>query len=184
MSRRAAVLAALWRDDAGLSLVLIRRGRAGLHAGEMSLPGGRFDAARDEGLLATALRESEEEIGLSPADVRVLGALAERRTYSSDFVVQPFVAQIPAAYPFCVAAGEVAAVGAVPLSELTERRRRVVVRRDFGAGALELPGVSLGWGTVWGLTLDIIEELLRSQHLRALGRQKVRSRLARGPAAR
>src|SRR6185312_9417104 len=71
----AAVLVALYRDGGRLHTVFTRR-RDDLrrHPGEISFPGGRHDDT-DPDLLATALREAEEEIGLAPAAARVLGAL-------------------------------------------------------------------------------------------------------------
>jgi 8-oxo-dGTP pyrophosphatase MutT (NUDIX family) len=66
MERIAAVLVPVYRDEDGrLRLVLIVRTDRGLHGGQLALPGGKADAD-DETLMATALREAEEEIGLNP----------------------------------------------------------------------------------------------------------------------
>ncbi len=167
MTARAAVLVPIWRDrDAGASLLLIRRAATGgRHPGQMAFPGGRYEPVVDATLLDTALRESEEEVGLSPSDVSVVGALAERRTYSSEFVVTPFVGWIPADYPFRAQQREVAAMVRTPLAVFGEHHRRRSIRREFRGRSVVMSGVEVGEDVVWGLTLDVIDELLRSNLL-------------------
>lgn len=169
VSRRAAVLVPLWREgDGGVSLLLIQRAAEGLHAGQMALPGGRHDPTVDSSLVATALRESEEEVGLSARDVAIFGALSERRTYTSQFLVTPFVAWIPAGYPFVAQRREVADMVRVPLAVFQDPSRRVSLRKEFRAERVVVAGVDLGERVVWGLTLDIIDEVLRSDLLAAV----------------
>ena len=64
------------------------------HAGEISFPGGRRDGPGEE-LMETALREAEEEIGIDPASVRMLGALPPIGTFVTNYKVHPFVGRIP-----------------------------------------------------------------------------------------
>lgn len=82
----SAVLLAIYDGDEGPSLLYTRRA-AGLrnHAGEMSFPGGRVDPT-DRDPLAAALRETHEEVGVPPEDVRVLGHLADYLTYRNVLV--------------------------------------------------------------------------------------------------
>ncbi len=90
-----------------------RTDRVESHKGQVSFPGG----ACDEGETTpeqTALREAEEEIGLQPADVKVLGRLSQLITISS-FRVSPIVGVIPWPYAFKVAGFEVARVFTIPL---------------------------------------------------------------------
>ena len=91
---KAAVLVPLYEHEGALHAVFTRR-RSDLrsHAGEISFPGGRRDKA-DADLLTTALREAEEEIGLPPDAVHVLGALAPTPTVATNFGVYPFVGLI------------------------------------------------------------------------------------------
>ena len=96
-----------------------RTDRVESHKGQVSFPGG----ACDEGEVTpeeTALREAEEEIGLRPADVRVLGRLSQLITISS-FRVSPIVGVIPWPYAFKVAGFEVARVFTIPLLWLANR---------------------------------------------------------------
>ena len=169
MSRRAAVLVPLWAEPGvGVSLLLIQRAAGGSHPGQMAFPGGRYDAAIDASLLATALRESEEEVGLAAAAVEILGALAERRTYSSEFLVSPFVGRIPPGYAFRPQTREVAAVVPVPLAVFGDPERRISIRREFRGHHFEVPAVDLGRRAVWGLTLDVVDELIQSGLLEAV----------------
>ncbi|MGH2951614.1 MAG: NUDIX hydrolase, partial [Solirubrobacterales bacterium] len=90
----AAVLVPLFGYPRRPGLVFTER-RADLrrHAGEISFPGGRRDHP-DEALLATALREAEEEIGLAPSEVDVVGALPPIGTFVTSYKVHPFVGLI------------------------------------------------------------------------------------------
>ena len=92
----AAVLVPLI-GDADTGVILTRR-HDGLrhHAGQVSFPGGRVDPG-DDGPVAAALREAEEEIGLAPAQARVLGYLDPLATVTG-FRVLPVVARIPAGF--------------------------------------------------------------------------------------
>ncbi|QNE40411.1 CoA pyrophosphatase [Hymenobacter sp. NBH84] len=92
--RDAAVLVPLYRDTAGqLRLVVIRRTDFGVHGGQLAFPGGKREL-QDASLEATALRETEEEIGLPAAQVRVLGKLPPIVTEVSGFRIWPFVGHI------------------------------------------------------------------------------------------
>ncbi|QDA60996.1 NUDIX hydrolase [Hymenobacter jejuensis] len=92
--REAAVLVPVYRDAAGdLQLVLVRRGDFGVHGGQLAFPGGKRDP-EDNSLLATALRETEEEIHLPPTSVEVLTQLPAVSTNASGFRVTPFLGRI------------------------------------------------------------------------------------------
>jgi 8-oxo-dGTP pyrophosphatase MutT (NUDIX family) len=90
----AAVLVPLYEEDGALHAVFTKR-REDLeqHAGEISFPGGRHDDG-DPDLVFTALRESEEEIGLARADVELVGALPPIGTFVTSYRVHPFVGLI------------------------------------------------------------------------------------------
>jgi 8-oxo-dGTP pyrophosphatase MutT (NUDIX family) len=90
------VLAPVFRDERGeLRLVLIVRTDRGHHGGQLAFPGGRVDP-RDETLLATALREAEEEIGLAPSLVTVVAELPPVRSGPTTMDVHAFLGRIPA----------------------------------------------------------------------------------------
>lgn len=118
--RNAAVLVPLtYVNDEWLLLFTRRTDRVQSHKGQVSFPGG----ASDEGETTpeqTALREAEEEIGMRPVDVKVLGRLSQLITISS-FRVTPIVGVIPFPYAFKVSNIEVARVFTIPLLWLSDR---------------------------------------------------------------
>jgi 8-oxo-dGTP pyrophosphatase MutT (NUDIX family) len=118
--RNAAVLVPLTYVNGEWLLLFTRRtDRVQSHKGQVSFPGG----ASDEGETTpeqTALREAEEEIGMRPADVKVLGWLSQLITISS-YRVTPIVGVIPWPYAFKVASIEVARVFTIPLLWLSDR---------------------------------------------------------------
>lgn len=88
------------------------------HKGEISFPGGRKDP-EDKTLLDTALRETHEEMGISPDDVDVLGEIDDVPTNTS-YLISTFVGTIPYPYEFAPSEAEVAEVLEVPISTLMD----------------------------------------------------------------
>ncbi len=125
----AAVLVPMhgWPENPGL-VFTERRSDLKRHAGEISFPGGRRD--EDEGLIDTALREAEEEIGLSRDHVEVVGALPPIGTFVTNYKVHPFVGLIDQGLRFEPNPSEVESVLVASLEELqaTYAKRRLVRR--------------------------------------------------------
>ncbi len=115
-----AAVMVLLHEHSGRDHVLfqVRTHHVEHHKGEISLPGGARDP-EDDSLLATALRETEEEIGVAASDIEVFGQLDDVPT-RSNFVMSPFVGAItaPGPYPFRFAEIEVAELLEVPLDRL------------------------------------------------------------------
>lgn len=119
----AAVLIPLARRGNEWHLVFTRRAdTVEHHKGQVSFPGGACDA-HETTPEATALREAEEEIGLKPTDVRLLGRLNDVLTITR-YRVTPVVGVVPWPYPFRPAPGEVARVFTIPLLWLAESSNR------------------------------------------------------------
>ena len=156
---RAAVLVALYERDGDLGVVLTER-RANLrrHAGEISFPGGRREPG-DRDLIETALREAEEEIGLPPAGVELIGALAPTPTIATGYAIYPFVGVIAPGMRWRLQPREVERVIEVSLSSLRAGfATRRLVRRGI---PIVTDTYTIGEQLVWGATARILSDLLR-----------------------
>jgi 8-oxo-dGTP pyrophosphatase MutT (NUDIX family) len=127
------------------------------HAGEISFPGGRRDP-EDAGLKDTALREAEEEIGLPRAEVEMLGELPATSTFATNYVIHPFVGEIPAGLAWRVSEREVDAVLELPLKALQASRARTRLERR--GISFETDAYLLDEHLIWGATARILEDLL------------------------
>jgi 8-oxo-dGTP pyrophosphatase MutT (NUDIX family) len=153
----AAVLIPMhgWPDNPGLVLTE-RRSDLKRHAGEISFPGGR----RDEGeeLLDTALREAQEEIGLSPDRVEVVGALPPVGTFVTNYKVHPFVGLIDEGMRFEPNPSEVESVLVASLDELVAAyAKRRLVRRGV---PIKTDTYEISGKLIWGATARILGLLL------------------------
>lgn len=153
------MLVPVFFDPVGAHRLILMQRPAGLaeHAGQVGFPGGRHDPARDESLVATALREAHEEIGLEARYVRLLGALPERRTFTTGRLVTPFVAIVPPALDLRADPREVEQIFTAGLDDFA--RRESMAWRHEGR-TYEVPCVRVGDRVVWGLTLDIVGDLI------------------------
>ena len=114
MLRHAAVLIPLFKAESEYRVLFTKRtDSVEAHKGQISFPGGRIEE-EDGSPLETALREADEEIGLSRKDVTVLGQMDDARTVSSNYVVRPFVGLIPYPYDFKTSVQEVKDLLEVP----------------------------------------------------------------------
>ena len=155
----AAVLLALYAVDGELRIVLQKRSeRVEHHKGEISFPGGMVDRD-DESLLATALREADEEMGIRPSDVEALGRLDDTPTIS-DFMISTFVGAIPSPYTFTPSEAEVAEVLLVPVSHLRKPSSyRDDVRLEDGEFH-RMPIYVYDGHVIFGATARILEQFL------------------------
>ena len=154
----AAVLVALYGYPQRPGLVFTeRRHDLRRHAGEVSFPGGRQDHP-DEPLLETALREAEEETGLDPAGVEVVGALPPIGTFVTSYKVHPFVGLIAEGLEFELQPTEVETV--LPFS-LEKLRQGFAMRRLVRRGVpIRTPTYLADDHLIWGATARILGELL------------------------
>lgn len=153
----AAVLVPLFLKGGEHHLLFTQRSSEVEHyKGHISFPGGAHDP-QDGSPLVTALRESEEEVGLSPGDVEVVGGLDPIYSMSGGFLITPFVGLIPYPYPFRPRPVEVAHLLEVPLSHLLEPRCcRQEYRPDGRLGYF----FDYGEKVIWGATALITRQLL------------------------
>ena len=128
------------------------------HAGQVAFPGGRVDPGEDS--IRAALREAEEEIGLPPARVTVIGSVDQYRTVTG-YAVTPVLAAIPADLPFTLSPREVASVFEVPLDHLLDPANQI--EQDMMWRGTPRKYWEIRWEDrrVWGATAAMIVNLSR-----------------------
>lgn len=157
--RPAAVLIGL-RDDAQPRMIFtVRTDHLSSHAGQVAFPGGSADPT-DPDALTTALRESEEEIGLHPDLVTPMGYLDCFETISG-FCITPVVARIAAEARFQPAPDEVAEVFEVPLAFFMEPSNLKRYAMDYRGHRREMVEFNYQGHRIWGATAAMLQHLLQ-----------------------
>lgn len=163
--RPAAVLVPLLKKKGNWHLLLTRR-NADLpeHSGQVAFPGGRADP-EDGSPEQTALREAQEEIGLNPSDVRILGRMQTFLTITN-YNVTPIVGVAPWPYPFRPASEEVSRVFTIPLAWLADPLNHEIQERSLPPPYDPVPVVyfkpydgEVLWGASARLTLNLLDIL-------------------------
>lgn len=161
--RDSAVLQLIYPVAGVPHMLFMRRtedGRA--HSGQISFPGGRWEA-QDKDFRETALREANEEVGLQPGAVEVLGAMTPLYIPVSYFMVHPFVAWSDARPEYRPSADEVSEIIELPVDYLLDpaNKIRTEVRPSSVPGlVLEVPAYRVPDGTIiWGATAMMLAEL-------------------------
>jgi 8-oxo-dGTP pyrophosphatase MutT (NUDIX family) len=167
-ARQGAVLLLLYCRREMWHVLLTRRPEEmNSHAGQISFPGGRREDG--ETLATTALRETEEEVGLPPAGVDLLGELATLYIPPSDFEVHPYVGYHPGPATFRRNPAEVAEILEVPLTHLLEPATRREEEWNLHGWRVTVPFFQVGPHKVWGATAMMLSEFL--ERLRLVGTQ-------------
>ncbi|MFC3088796.1 CoA pyrophosphatase [Tabrizicola soli] len=156
--RPAAVLVPIWLRPEGAGVILTKRSsHLKHHPGQIAFPGGKVDAS-DAGPEAAALRETQEEIGLPPSRVQILGTLPVHETVTG-FAVTPFVGLIQGPFAPVPEAGEVEEVFTVPLSHVLDPARFSIERRQWMGVWRRYYAVPHGPYYIWGATARILRGL-------------------------
>lgn len=156
----AAVLVPMVLRPTGITILLTQR-TAHLrdHAGQVSFPGGRSEA-RDADAVATALREAEEEVGLAPTQVEVLGCLPEYRT-GTGFSVTPVVGLVHPPLNLRLDDFEVAEVFEPPLDFLLHPANRRRESMEVRGSMREYWAIPWEGFFIWGATAGMLVSLAR-----------------------
>jgi 8-oxo-dGTP pyrophosphatase MutT (NUDIX family) len=156
---RAAVLVPIVDRGEAFLVFAQRTHRVGQHAGQISFPGGRIDPG-DADELQAALRESEEEVGLSRTLVEPLGTLDDTETVATQFVITPWVGLVTAPVVWQPDGHEIEKVIEVPVGAL-------LARGAFRVESWERDGVTRDVyfyeyqdTTIWGATARILKQYL------------------------
>lgn len=160
----AAVLVPLVDRPEGLTVLLTQRApNLAAHAGQISFPGGRVEP-EDADATATALRESQEEVGLPPSHVEVIGRLDTYVTGTS-YLITPVVGLVRAPYPLILDPVEVADAFEVPLDFIVDPRNHERHSREWHGKqriffVFPYPDRYI-WGATAGMLVNLAEVLTR-----------------------
>ncbi|MGB1248274.1 MAG: NUDIX hydrolase [Chitinophagales bacterium] len=159
--KEAGVLILLYENDEEMYIAFTQRHTyKGVHSGQISLPGGKAETV-DIDFAATAIRETEEEIGVLQSDIALLGELTELYVPPSNFMIYPFVGAYYDGKPdFVKEEAEVAEILEIKLSDLLDEKNiqeYKLERRDF---TYKTPAYFINGKIIWGATAMILSEFL------------------------
>ncbi|MGV0950592.1 MAG: CoA pyrophosphatase [Azonexus sp.] len=165
LTRAAVLFPIVLRDDGHTVLLTQRTAHLRDHAGQISFPGGRVEA-EDQSPVHTALRETEEEIGLSREQVEILGYLPEYRT-GTGFRVTPVVALVTPPFELVLDPFEVAEAFEVPLSFLLDPANHQRHSLHYRGALRHFFAMPYGDYFIWGATAGMIRSLTERLGLHA-----------------
>ncbi|PSR10979.1 MAG: coenzyme A pyrophosphatase [Candidatus Arcticimaribacter sp.] len=160
-TKKAAVLILFYPDRNGITnFVLIERVvYSGVHSGQISFPGGKRDF-EDKTFWDTALRETQEEVGVEPSDVKKIRELSKFYIPPSNFTVYPFVGFVSSKPAFVKEIKEVEKIIEIPLSKLLDAKNETkgIVSTSY-VGEINVPMYVFENVQVWGATATILAEM-------------------------
>lgn len=157
----AAVLALFYpnnEDETHLVLIL-RNTYKGVHSAQVGFPGGKYEEA-DTDLMITALRETEEEVGVSQDSITVLKKISPLYIPPSNFMVHPFIAVSKSALKFKKQDEEVEAIIEVKLRDFIDDANVITARVPTSFNVeVDVPAFKLNGHVVWGATAMMLGEI-------------------------
>jgi 8-oxo-dGTP pyrophosphatase MutT (NUDIX family) len=159
----SAVLIPILEEKEQLFLAFTRRTKkVKYHKGQISFPGGEYQAS-DGSHLQTALRETEEEVGLRAPDVDVLGSLDDVFTYTSNFVITPYIGLtcLPLPYDFKPCEIETEEIIIIPISAFADRSSCRKGAFSFRGSQVKSEYFNYGDHLIWGATARILTQFLQ-----------------------
>ncbi len=158
--KKAGVMALFYPKEGKTYFVLIhRKTYQGVHSNQVGFPGGKYES-QDKDLIATALRETEEEIGVKALDIQVLKSLSKVYIPPSNYYVFPFIGIVSYSPHFVRQIEEVEAILEIPLTEFMDDRivSKQKVTTSY-ANKMEVPAYLINGYTVWGATAMMLSEV-------------------------
>jgi 8-oxo-dGTP pyrophosphatase MutT (NUDIX family) len=156
----SSVLIPIYLKGGVIHTLFIRRpDYPGIHGGQMAFPGGRSEPF-DVDHMGTAIRETEEEIGVERDLIQIAGALTPLYIPPSNYMVYPFVGIIPSEPVFTPDPSEVAEVVEIPLQDLLKPGSTQTLAPSPEFHFMEVPAFVIGSNVIWGATAMITAELI------------------------
>lgn len=158
--KKSAVLILLYPFQEGISTVLIERSiYTGIHSGQIAFPGGRAEET-DPDLKYTALRETQEEVGISIEEVEIIGSLTDVYIPPSNYLVTPYVGYLPYSPNFLINEREVQKVIQMDVLN-TEKVVKSTKKITYSNGvSLKTPFYDVAGHTIWGATAMMMSEFI------------------------
>jgi len=161
-ARKSAVLILFYGEGEALKMIVIRRSNyVGVHGGQIAFPGGRYEE-EDGDVRITALREIEEEIGISRDKIEVLGRLSDIYVPPSNFLISVFVGYLREKPVYTIQEREVAEVIEIPFVEFF--KADLIKQKEFLVSstneASKAPYFDVTNAEIWGASAMVIHELL------------------------
>ncbi len=157
--KKSAVLLLLFPENGSYKLLFIKRANdGGRHSGQIAFPGGKFEL-KDNDLINTALRETEEEIGIDKKGVKILKSLTPLLIPVSNFSVKPFVGMIDEKPEIKMNLHEVQEVYKLDLKKIVSAKR---IEKTFNAGnqKIKAPFYIFDEFEIWGASAMILSEFV------------------------
>ena len=153
--KHSSVLLLLYPENNELHVCLIKRpAHMKHHAGQIALPGGRIE--KGETALETALRETNEEIGILSTEIEILGTLSELYVQVSRFQIHPFVGWLSKKPKFILCENEVEKTISFPLKNMKNAMEEVELKTI--TGTIKVPCFKFEGEIIWGATAMILSE--------------------------
>ena len=159
--KKAGVVALFYPDKEQMTnlLLILRHTYPGIHSNQIGLPGGKAEK-KDKNLLDTALRETHEEVGVRPGDIKIIRSLSEIYIPPSNFEVRPYLGLFDKRYPFVKQEDEVEELVEVPLIDfMDDSKMSTQILSTSYADNIEVPAFKLMGYTVWGATAMMLNEI-------------------------
>ena len=160
MVKQSSILLLLFPEGDHLYTCLTKRPRTmRYHPGQISFPGGKVEK-EDASPLMTALREAQEEVGIQPSSVEILGKLSDLYVEVSRFSIQPFLAWTDRRPDFQVDFGEVEELVLFPISDFIAKENIAETKIETTTGSLSVKYYPFNGEIIWGATAMILTELM------------------------
>jgi 8-oxo-dGTP pyrophosphatase MutT (NUDIX family) len=158
-AKQSAVLMLFFPGESGMMLPLIeRQAYNGVHSKQIGLPGGQLEP-EDLSYEHAALREAEEEIGVNPSQITLIGKLSPLYIPPSNFYVQPVLAVTSSRQDFTLDPVEVASLIQAPVAQIVDGSFSGVHKVKSRGSEWEVPGYQIQGHVVWGATAMMLSEL-------------------------